>query len=397
MRSFKEYLKESKNMHLTHIEDIILLDGPSGAARSLAFLDSIVKMLAPNLTESKITLKWDGSPAIIAGIDPQSGKFFVGTKAVFSKGGPKINFTNADIDKNHGSQGDLAPKLKDALKYLPSVWKKGVYQGDMMFTKKMLKRETINGESTITFKPNTITYAAPLDSDLGKKIAGSQFGIVFHTKYSGDEIVNMKASFDVSINDFKPSSKVWFDDAEFKDASKDAQFTNTEAGRVLRDINALKKSAPAVQQALKRIFTNKGNISSLIQFNNAKIKEGVGISDSKKYYESFVDWLAGVKKAKLKTWDDAKDKAFRQDMQRQAPDYIKVLDFYSGLKMVKKVIIGKLNTINKMRTFVQTDSGYRVVGHEGFVAITNDGSSVKLVDRMEFSKNNFSTDKGWAK
>lgn len=383
-------------MHLTHIEDIILIDGAPGAIKAVSFLDAIVKMLAPGLDESKITLKWDGSPAVVAGIDPQNGKFFVGTKAVFSKGSPKVNYSNADIDANHGNQGDLAPKLKAALKYLPSVWKGGVYQGDLMFAPGMLKKQVIDGEASITFKPNTITYAAPIDSDLGKTIAGAKFGIIFHTKYSGSEIPTMKASFDVSVKDFKPSSKVWVDDAEFKDASSGATFTNTEANSALKEIKLLRRTIGPVQRALKNIFRNKGNIQALIQYNNTVIKSGSGIMNSKSHFSAFIDWFIGIKSRKLKTWDKNKENAYRNEMLKQEPDYITVLDFYQNIKVIKKLIINKLNKIKQMKTFVQTDSGFRVVGHEGFVAITNDGSSVKLIDRMEFSKNNFTSDHGWA-
>lgn len=397
MKSFKEYLQESKNVHMTHIEDIILLDGAQGAARSLFFLDSIIKMLSPSMQEAQLTLKWDGSPAVIAGIDPESGKFFVGTKAVFSKGNPRLNFSNSDIDKNHAGQGDLPSKLKAALKYLPKVWKKGVFQGDLMFTKDMLKKQTIDGDPSITFKPNTITYASPIKSDLGKKIAGSDFGIVFHTRYTGKSVPEMKSSFNVSIKDFKQNSKVWFDDAEFKDVSTGATFSNAEASAAFKTLKVLKSQSGAVQTALKRAFMNKGNISNLIQFNNARIKAGDSISNPGKHYDMFVDWVVEKKAKTLKSWSPEKDKAFRADMKKQKGDYVKILSFWNNLRTVKKVIISKLNKIKTMKTFVQTDSGYKVVGHEGFVAITNDGSSVKLVDRMEFSKNNFTADKSWSK
>ena len=79
------------------------------------FLRSIRDMLSGK-SKKKVDLhvKWDGAPAVFAGINPENGKFFVGTKSIFNKT-PKINYTNADIDANHG--GGLADKLKVALKY----------------------------------------------------------------------------------------------------------------------------------------------------------------------------------------------------------------------------------------------------------------------------------------
>ncbi|MFB5634983.1 MAG: DUF6267 family protein, partial [Candidatus Nitrosomaritimum aestuariumsis] len=214
-------MTEKKNTHLQHIEDQILIDGPKGVKTVINFLTSLTDMVSGSvkeevivLTERKgiaVTLKWDGSPAVIAGIDPATKKFFVGTKSVFSKGNPKLNFTDKDIDRNHGGNGDLPNKLKSALKYLPSIWNKGVFQGDMMFDKSILKRQKIDGKDSITFKPNTILYSIPADTDLGKKIAGSKFGIVFHTKYTGQSMEDMSASFNVTVGDFKQSKDVWFD------------------------------------------------------------------------------------------------------------------------------------------------------------------------------------------
>ena len=129
MISFKHYLEEEKNAHLTHIDQSLLIDGSGGVTVTVNFLESLINMLSGGSNKSlKIGLKWDGAPGLTAGIDPTSGNFFVGTKSVFSKKVPKVNFTNSDIDKFHGGQGELADKLKLALKLLPKIWKgKGVF------------------------------------------------------------------------------------------------------------------------------------------------------------------------------------------------------------------------------------------------------------------------------
>ena len=132
--NFKEYLKESmegKNLHLEHLEDNVLNRGVSGARESIDFLRSLRNMLAGQ-TGSKInvTTKWDGAPSITCGINPENGKFFVGTKSVFNVS-PKLNYTNNDIDKNHGHAPVLASKLKLALKYFSNLGIKGVIQGDL--------------------------------------------------------------------------------------------------------------------------------------------------------------------------------------------------------------------------------------------------------------------------
>ena len=111
-----------------------------------------------------MSVKWDGAPAIIAGRNPENGKFFVGTKSVFNKT-PKINYTPGDIASNHS--GPVAQKLNVCLKELKRLGITGIYQGDLLFTKGDTKVANIDGERMITFTPNTITYAVPLSSSLG--------------------------------------------------------------------------------------------------------------------------------------------------------------------------------------------------------------------------------------
>jgi hypothetical protein len=75
-----------------------------------------------------------------------------------------------------------------------------------------------------------------------------------------------------------------------------------------------------------------------------------------------------------------------------------VFDLQNFIVDSKLIIINKLNSLNKIGTFVKTKSGFKVTNPEGFVAIDRmEGGAVKLVDRLEFSTNNFSKDiiKGW--
>ena len=149
--------KENKNVHLEHIEDEMLNRGVTGAREAINFLRSLRDMLAGHSqSHVNVTTKWDGAPAIFCGINPENGQFFVGTKGVFNAN-PKLNYTDADIDKNHPS-GGLNEKLKVALRYLPKLGIKGVLQGDMMFTKGDIDKQVIDGQSYITFQPNVITF-----------------------------------------------------------------------------------------------------------------------------------------------------------------------------------------------------------------------------------------------
>ncbi|HIO43601.1 MAG TPA: hypothetical protein EYN33_06250, partial [Gammaproteobacteria bacterium] len=226
MKTFKSFLAEEKLTHLEHVEDAIFDFGISGAKEALKILDNVAHSLEGHSKRSvNIQAKVDGAPAIIAGINPENGKFFVGSKSLFNKT-PKINYTNADVDRNH--KGGLADKLKVALKEFPKMKLKGIYQGDFMFTPEDLKKETIDGEKYITFTPNTITYAVPHDSDLAKTILKSKAGVIWHTTYTGDTIANLSAQFNININSFKKQSSVWFTDTNFVDASGTATMTLSE-------------------------------------------------------------------------------------------------------------------------------------------------------------------------
>ncbi len=232
MKTFKQYLteaKEGKNLHLEHLEDEVLNNGINGTRAAINFLQSLRDMLAGNAKSSvNVTVKWDGAPAIFAGINPENDKFFVGTKGVFNAT-PKVNYTDADIDANHSAPG-LNSKLKVALKYLPKLGITDVLQGDMMFTQDDLSTETIDGKSYLTFQPNTIVYAVPKESS--DKIKKAKMGIVWHTTYSGDTLQSMRASFNTNIKGLTKTNDVWFTDADYKDTSGTINFNKAETSTI---------------------------------------------------------------------------------------------------------------------------------------------------------------------
>ena len=168
MLTFKEFLledKQGKNLHLEHLEDEILNFGVGGGRGAINFLQSLRDMLSGSSKGSvNMTVKWDGAPAIFAGVDPSDGKFFVAKKSVFNVN-PKLYKTEAEIDDD--LSGALNSKFKIALKEFSKLGIKGVLQGDLMYTDDM-EPQTIDGVKYITFQPNTIVYAVPVNSDLGK-------------------------------------------------------------------------------------------------------------------------------------------------------------------------------------------------------------------------------------
>ena len=406
---FKQFLteaKEGKNVHLEHIEDEVLNGGVAGARSAINFLQALRDMLAGHAkTKVNVTTKWDGAPAIFAGTNPANGKFFVGTKGVFAKNA-KLNYTDADIDANHPSPG-LNSKLKVALRYLPKLGIKGVLQGDMMFTKGDITKQVIDGQSYITFQPNTIVYAIPADSKLAQTMLAAQIGVVFHTSYTGPSIEDMQASFNIDIGKLTTTKDVWFRDASFVDASGSATFTEDEtkdltavlsdAGRVFSQINSL---------TLNRIPASDVILMYIKTFNNTKVRAGAEIKDTRAHTVELINWVEArlnkaIDEAKMPA-TKAKKSAEKTEMMRffrgSAAQLKLIFDLQNDLVRAKLMIVRKLETIRDVGTFIRTDNGYRITAPEGFVAVDKlKGNAVKLIDRLEFSLANFTAQKAWDK
>lgn len=408
--NFTDFLtegKENKNVHLEHLEDEILNRGVKGARDSINFLQSLRDMLAGNAKQKvNLTTKWDGAPAVFAGINPENGKFFVGTKGVFANN-PKVNYTPADIDKNHPSEG-LNKKLKVALRYLPKLGIKGVLQGDMMFTKGDIKNEVIDGKKYITFQPNTIVYSVPADSKLAKMMLAAQIGIVFHTSYAGQKLADMKGSFNIDIRNLSTTKDIWFRDASFVDASGTASFTQQETKnitRVLSDIGTVFRNTSSL--TLSRI-TNNNVIKQYIKtFNNTKVRSGEKIRDTNTHVRQLLLYVEDklnkeilkVKRADTKRKRQAEKTELMRFFRANAVELKKIFDIQNGIVDAKEMIIKKLQQIRQVTgTFLRTDNGFKITSPEGFVAIDRlKGNAVKLVDRLEFSQANFNAQKAWDK
>tara|TARA_R110001583_G_scaffold20915_8_gene79772 strand:- start:620 stop:1819 length:1200 start_codon:yes stop_codon:yes gene_type:complete len=398
MKSFKQYiLSEAKNTHLTHAADLSF-EGYSRTQEAIRFLESLVDMLRGS-GDSKLNLtrKWDGAPAIICGTNPENGKFFVGTKSIFNKT-PKINYTNADINKNHG--GGLADKLKVALKHLSGLGIKGILQGDFLFDSSDLSFKKMDGDKYLTFTPNTITYAVG-EGKLQDRIKKAKMGIVFHTKYTGKELNNMKVSFNVSESDFGKSSSVWAIDAGYKDVSGKASFTEKEYAKITNLIKKAKTSANKAKRG-SNLIAKTPAISSMINiYTNAKVKQGQ-YSFSPREFIGFVNDKLETDVAKLKSEKGkVRKRKAKDDMVRSirsvSKDLTDVFRLNSDLQKCVLFIIRKLEEVQSLRTFIKTANGYKVTRDEGFVASDRVGSAVKLVDRLEFSRANFTVDKNWVK
>ena len=403
MQGLKQFLTEDKNTHLEHLEDEIINNGTQGAKTSIEFLKSIKKMLQGGKGGSNVSVKWDGAPAIFAGTNPENGKFFVGTKSIFNAT-PKINYTVSDISRNHG--GALADKLAVALKYLPSLGIKGVLQGDLLFTDDK-KSAVVDGEKSIVFTPNTITYAVPTTSaDMYSKIKAAKIGIIFHTSYKGKTMKGLKASFGASVSGLKNNKNVFYDDARYKQ-SEDPGLTKAEEKRFDAILRMAEGSVYKGGAFIDLIKKDKGPLSLGVQlktFFNTYIRAGKKISGAAALANNFEVFFRDrlQKEIKDKKTDKAKQKyeeILEAGMKILRPNrkglYFAIAS-YITLQTAKSMLLSKLNNIQSIGSFMRTSTGYKATNPEGYVAI-NKGSAVKLVDRLVFSRANFNVAKDWVK
>ena len=414
MINFLNFLTEDKagkNLHLEHIEDEIINFGVDGGRAAINFIRSLRDMLAGASRSSvNMTVKWDGAPAIFAGTDPSDGKFFVAKKSVFNAT-PKLYKTNEEIDED--LKGALNSKFKVALAEFPKLGIKGVLQGDLMFTDDVSTKK-IDGTEYFTFQPNTIVYAVPTKSDLGKQISKSKIGVVWHTTYEGTELQSMTAKFGANVSKMKKVSSVWYDDATYKDVTGSAVMTADETKTLTKHVSDAGKTFHKIKAPLYRSFLDMqksftGNLAgaSLKTYNNSKVRAGETVSNPRAHAQGYLTW---VESTYQKNIDKIKTEKRKEELEKRKQETIRELkkhvinienlvSFQNHIVNAKLEILKKLNSVRQLTdTFIKTSNGYKVTTPEGYVAIDRiSGNAVKLVDRMEFSFNNFTAIKSWDK
>ena len=398
----------SKNTHLEHLEDSILLDGEQGAKDAFMFLDELARVFTGTQSNNfKITTKWDGAPAVFCGIYPGTDKFFVGSKSIFNVNA-KVNFTDKDIDDNHGNSPGLAKKLKDCLKYLPELGIEGIAQGDLLYTDDKVKKK-INGTDCIIFQPNTITYCIPKEDELYDKASKAKLGVVFHTSYQGNDIGSMNAKFGYDVSKLNDSSNVLVLSAETGQLGKDVLLTEKEKSSLQKLKSSSKTSLGNASSFLDEVAEQIKSKDQLVIgtrlkiFFNKYVREGKKLPSDKVFVKEFQNYFeTEVKKAadKVKT---PKAKAAKLNKLYDGLDMIKeqekalksTVNLYSAIQNAKEMFIRKLETGERFGTYLRTENGYKITAPEGYVAIQDGGNAVKLVDRLSFSVANFNVEKNW--
>jgi len=401
MNTFQQFITENKNTHMTHIEDKVLYGGVDGTRQAINALRGLRDLLAGH-GAGKVSVKWDGAPAVFCGTDPSDDKFFVAKKGIFNKN-PMVYKTNADIDAD--TSGDLNAKLKEALLYLPELGIVGVIQGDFLFGKGDVSTKVIEGQKYTAFHPNTIAYAVPYDQ--AKSVRDAKIGIVWHTTYKGATFESMTASYGVDVSKLTKSKNVWSQDAMLRDATKATMSDKdtVEVNARLTEIGRLFKQTSA--KTLKTLEASPKLAQAIETYNNSFVRAGALLPDSKRHVSGLISNRQAYYKKEIDSKKSERGKEtwrqkYADEMEffsaKNRANLVKMFELQKLIVLVKLKLINSLDKLKTIDTFVKTSKGYKVTGEEGYVAIdTLGGDAVKLVDRMEFSYNNFSSDilKGW--
>lgn len=397
------------NLHMTHAEDLVLLKGSDGLKWVISMFKNIYNELKgyTNKEEIKFSVKFDGSPSVFIwnkfpGIDGPG----ISIKSLFAKN-PKLNFSTDDIEKNYGEQKDLAYKLKLLLPYIESlnIPDGEIWQGDFLFDKKSLIRE----KNYYSFHPNTIIYKVKKGTNIAKKIEKADVGVVWHTRYKGTSLEDIKASYDTKISELKENSKVFMTDPYIISVAGIITLTEEENKKFLIDINEIEENADKLYKSnvYKKMAKDEDFLSLFTTFQNSSIKLDYKHKNANDFIEKFKSYVISKyeKEKDLKKTEKGKNAVI--DKMNIILDYFNYVEelsliYDSMLKIVsiKNIFIKKLNNLNQFQNFLKTKSGkYISTGEEGFAVSDIHGNIIKLVDRYEFSKANFSPDiiKGWTK
>ena len=394
MLSFKTYIKESTEeeeegasrqiKHLTHVEDRPLQTGEKGAQHAIKSLTAAADHISKGKKTSELTTKYDGSPAIVYGHHPKTGKFFVASKSAFNKT-PKINYTPKDIEMNHGHAPGLVSKLKDALEHLPKIApKEGVYQGDMMFgTSKGDKVKSGEGHS---FHPNPsgLTYTA--HGDHAAAVKKAKIGVVTHLSYSGDDSHNLNASHEVNHEKFQKHPDVFSVDPRM-DTSK-VHFGKEEQKEFHKHIIAAQKQHDTHGFDMYAGTREHHGVGGALEtYMNHTVRTG-----EEPNHQNFKNWLETKKNKDIDKLKVEKNRVTKQGelkseldkIERNKKHYNNIFKLHGHLQKAKDALI---NVMNQHQEFEHTHGGEKA-NPEGYV-FHHGNESDKFVNRAEFSRRNF--------
>ena len=401
--------------HLEHIEDEMLNYGVKGCMKIVGDLKEIREMLGCGGT-GYLQTKWDGAPSIVCGKDPQNGQFFVGKKSVFNKK-PELCYGDLDINDFYGDKPGLAEKLRYCLKYFKTLGIEGVVQGDLLWTEGDLKLETVHGQKVYIFKPNTIAYGVPAEQDVGKAAKKAKIGVVFHTHYKGqDERKNhkpllsemtsrgglgsdkIKSTDDVFVvNNDTPLDKIGLTPSEEKDFDDTVGRIETACGACGDFLDYLVTNGSGTGNPTG---DDKYHIAPYVKrYFQDEIKPNTGgarTPDVGKTLQQMITFYGVQMDKTISKLKSPKTVAEKVELTKKSMEFVEnneykfkaMIALYKEVQNLKLLIIKKLDPLEKtFKTFVLTKNGYEVTSHEGYV-LHRDGDMVKLINKLEFTKNN---------
>lgn len=387
MKNFVWYVAEAAEQeasekqlkHLEHLEDHPINAGHEGTLHALQNLSDVHRKLRGKDNATKITMKYDGSPSVIFGHHPENGKFFVASKSVFNKN-PKLNYTEEDIEKNHGHAPGLVEKLKAALHNLKKVSPpRGVYQGDIMHTRGDLEHKG----NKVSFTPNTITYSTPANSPHGKAALNSKIGVAVHTAYKGDNLQDMEAQYAPDLSHFGKH--------------KDVHLISTQ-----HDLSKIKYK-PEHQEEFRKHFKQAQSAARKVGQEGFEAVSGHQIpfktyinhtvrTGTKPTAQGFIEHLSaahdkkieGVKTQKAKDAKTVEKQRVLQDVMDNRKHVNNMIDLHKHLQGAKDVLTHALSSNAEFHHSIKG----KKAKPEGFVVVRNNRPT-KFVDRAEFSAANF--------
>jgi len=390
MKSFLNYLIEQEDneegasrqiKHLTHIEDRPLQTGEKGALHAISSLSSAAQHVTNGDKNSQLTTKYDGSPAIVYGHHPESGRFFVASKSAFNKT-PKINYTPEDIDKNHGHAPGLVSKLKQALQHLPKIApKQGVYQGDMLFSDEDKKSK---GEG-VSFNPNPsgLTYTA--HGTHAEKAKKAKIGVVTHLSYQGKNSASLNASHEVDHENFKNHKDVFTVDPRMDTAK--IHFGPKSRAEFNKHLNAAQKMHDTHgNQMYDGTSDHQGVANHLETFINHTVRTGIEPN-----HKNFRNWLEEKKNKDIEKLKTEKNKTAKQEelkselskLDRNKRHYDNLFKMHNHLQKAKNVLV---DVLNQHQEFQHEHFG-EPANPEGYV-FHHGKETDKFINRHEFSRRN---------
>lgn len=390
--------------HLSHLEDMVF-NGPPAISFVVDVLKEFGNILDGGYVSDalNVSVKWDGSPAIVFGPDPADKRFFVATKSAFAKL-PKLAKTHEDVDAMY-SDDRVRIILHQALDELRALEPEHVLQGDVLFAKSLptdargaVREQVLDGTAFLTFQPNTILYAVAKDSLLGQQMQDARFGIVIHTAFTGTgqylSTFKRKNVSPLTYALLKKTPSVLMLDANYDDVTGTATFTEEERGDFLLALAEVQEQSRNISSLCYEVINGEPNIRRmLMRFINDWVRE-------KTFHLTTNEFIAFIAREQQQVQAEKKTSrgfdsvvhrytGYTTDVSRIGDQFDALFRLHQSIARAKRIVIRKLAQASNIRSFLPTPTGYKVSGPEGFVAISHSGQAVKLVDRLEFSRANF--------